>query len=71
MVNNEKFKRDLDICYLSLLARNNYSDEFEQMYKDVEVVIYSDIDEITDSHLLENLKTIIDYKKSLEKGMSK
>ncbi len=71
MVNNEMFKRDLDICYLSLLANSNCREEFEQRYETVEPIIYSDIDGIVDPHLLQSLKTVIDYKKSLEKGMSK
>ena len=67
------FRQDLEIGYLSILARNDKKDEFEKLYSQKEDALREAVDRTTDTDLLSNLKSIIDYKKRIisEKGMGR
>lgn len=67
------FRQDLEIGYLSILARNDKKDEFEKLYGQKEDALREAVDRTTDTDLLSNLKSIIDYKKRIisEKGMGR
>lgn len=71
MENSVDFNRDLNISYLSLLAKYGRKEDFNRSYSLMEESLLSVIDRTTDTDLLNKMKTIIDYKKSIEKGMSK
>ncbi len=71
MENNVNFGKDLEVCYLSLLAKYDHSSEFVKTYEDVGSYLADAVDMTTDMDMLGKLKEIIDYKKAVEKGMSK
>ena len=71
MENNVNFSKDLGVCFLSLLAKYDHSSEFVKAYEDVGSYLADTVDMTTDMDMLERLKGIIEYKKAVEKGMSK
>ena len=73
MENNANFTHDLNVSYLSLLAKYDKKEEFAKLYGSSEPVLLDAVDRTTDVNMLNKLRAIIDYKRGLgvEKGMNK
>ena len=72
MENNERFSEDLNVEYLNLLAKYNYSTEFGKYYEASAAKLADRVDATTDVEDLGKLKNIVEFKRQLTKeGMSK
>ncbi len=64
MKNNDNFRKDLIIKYLVKLARIDSRDTFNKYYGEVESYIEGIVASPTSSEQLEDVRTIIAYKKN-------